>query len=121
MYTVVEVKGHQYRVQPGDLIDVQLMSEEEGSEINLQDVYFVGGENPIIGKPVVEGASVKAKVLRHDRDRKILMMKRKPRGWLKRRGHRQHYTCLLITEVNDGKGNVVTIEKDSKVAQKYLK
>ncbi len=121
MYGVVEIKGHQYRVSAGDIIDVEKMTEDEGNTIELDDVLFVGGETPLIGFPTVDGANIKAKVVKHDKSRKLLMIRRRPRGWKKTKGHRQNYTCLLITEISDGKGNVDTIDSSSKNAQKFLK
>lgn len=121
MYSVVEIKGHQYKVNAGDLIDVQKLSEEAGSTVDFNDVLFVAGDNYIVGAPVIKGASVKAKVIHHDRDRKIRILKRRPRGWKRTKGHRQEYTCLLITEINDGNGNIIKIDASSKNAEKYLK
>lgn len=99
MYGVVEIKGHQYRVQEGDLIDVQKMDAEIGSTVELTDVLFVGGENPKVGKPLVEGAKVVAEVVRQARSRKVIVMKRSPGGYRKKNGHRQHYTALKIKEI----------------------
>lgn len=121
MYGVVEISGHQYRVQAGDLVDVQKLTDEAGSTIELDSVLFVGGETALVGAPTVSGAKVTAKVIRHDRDRKIIVFKRKPGAYKRKNGHRQHYTSLLITEVNDGQGNTAKIDSDSKNAKKYLK
>jgi large subunit ribosomal protein L21 len=120
MYGVVEVAGHQYRVSPGDIIDVNRLEQDEGSSIELDKVLFIGGENPVVGLPQVDGAKVKAKVVRQARDRKIIVFKRRPGLWRKKRGHRQHYTGLLITDIDDGKGNSTSIDQESKVAKKYL-
>ncbi len=120
MYGVVEISGHQYRVQAGDVLDVQKLTDEEGKTIELDQVLFVGGENAIVGTPVIGGAKVVAKVLRHDRARKIIIFKRKPGAYRRKNGHRQHYTSLLITEIQDGQGNTAKIESDSKNAKKYL-
>ena len=121
MYGVVEIAGHQYKVQAGDLIDVEKLAHEAGSTINLDQVLFIGGAKPVIGAPVVKGAKVTAKVLMHDRSRKLIVFKRKPGGYKRRNGHRQNFTALLITEINDGNGNVSKIDKASKNAEKYLK
>ena len=123
MYGIVEIGGHQYKVQPGDLLDVQkLKNEEEGATVKLDKVLFVGGgDQALVGAPTVEGASVSAKVIRHDRSRKEIVFKRKPGGYQRKKGHRQEYTALVITELNDGNGNTVKIDKKSKAAEKYLK
>jgi large subunit ribosomal protein L21 len=121
MYSVVEISGHQYKVSPGDLIDVQKLTAEEGSNVDFDKVLFVGGEKPSIGFPTVDGAKVTAKVIRHDKAKKVLVFKRKPGMYQKRMGHRQQYTALLITEVSDGSGNTAKIDAGSDRAKKYLK
>lgn len=119
MYGVVEIKGHQYRVSAGDVIDVEKMDAEVESTVEFDQVFFIGGNSPVIGMPVVKGAKIKAKVVRQDRDRKVIVFKRSPGSWRRRKGHRQHFTCLVITEVNDGKGNVTKIDTASKTATKF--
>ena len=121
MYGVVEVSGHQYKVKAGDILDVEKLNAEAGSDIDLDQVLFVGGKTPLVGAPLVEGALIKARVIRHDRSRKLIIFKRKPGMYKRKNGHRQHYTALLITEVNDGKGNSDKIDAKSKNAEKYLK
>jgi len=121
MYSVVEISGHQYKVSAGDLIDVQKLSADEGSNVDFDKVLFVGGKTPVIGFPVIDGAKVSAKIIRHDKAKKILVFKRKPGLYQKRMGHRQHYTALLITEITDGKGNSEKIDSASDRAKKYLK
>lgn len=121
MYGVVEIGGHQYKVQAGDILDVEkLPNAKEGDTIELDKVLFIGGKNPAVGAPTVAGAKIVAKVVRHARDRKKIAFVRKPGLYQKKRGHRQHYTFLAITEINDGQGNSAKAAKDSK-GQKYLK
>ncbi len=121
MYGVVEISGHQYRVEAGDVLDVQKLADEAGTTVELDQVLFVGGENTLVGKPTVAGAKVVAKVIKHDRSKKILIFKRKPGAYKRKNGHRQQYTSLLITEIQDGSGNAAKIDADSAAAKKYLK
>lgn len=121
MYGVVEIAGHQYKVQAGDVLDVEKLTNEAGSTVEFDSVLFVGGEKPVVGLPTVSGAKVVAKVIRHDRSRKVIVFKRKPGAYKRKNGHRQHYTALLITEVSDGNGNVSKIDAASKEAKKFLK
>ena len=121
MYGIVEISGHQYRVQPGDLIDVEKLSADPGSVLKLDSVLFIGGDSVLVGAPLLAGAAVTVKVLKHDLGEKLQWMKRRPGKYQKKRGHRQPYTALLITELADGKGGVVKIDKDSKNAKKFLK
>lgn len=121
MYGIVEISGHQYKVQPGDVIDVQKLSAEAGTSVDLDQVLLIGGGNTLVGKPTVAGATVKAKVIKHDRSRKVVVLVRKPGAYKKKNGHRQHYTSLLITEINDGNGNVAKADADNKNVKKYAK
>lgn len=111
MYTVVEIKGHQYKVKAGDMIDVERIETEEGKTLEFDKVLLIGGTTTIVGVPVVGGAKVTAKVVRQGRTRKIFVLKRKPGGRRVKNGHRQNYTGLLITEISDGKGGVSKAEK----------
>jgi len=121
MYGVVEIAGHQYKVQAGDLIDVEKLAKEAGSTIELDQVLFIGGNKPLVGAPTVKGAKVVAKVIKHDRSKKVIVFKRKPGAYKRKNGHRQHFTALLITEINDGAGKVSKIDAASKNAQKFFK
>lgn len=114
MYTVVEIKGHQYKLKAGDLIDVERIEAEVGATLNFDQVLLVGGAKTIVGAPVVGGAKVTAKVVKQGRTRKILVLKRKPGGSRRKNGHRQCFTGLLITEINDGQGGVSKAEAKAK-------
>jgi len=117
MYSIVEIAGHQYKVAPGDLIDVELLDAKVDSIMEFDSVLFVRGENPLVGMPMVKGAKVMAKIVRHDKGKKLFFMKKRPGLYKKRMGHRQNYTGLLITEITDGQGN----SKKMEVAAKALK
>jgi large subunit ribosomal protein L21 len=121
MYGVVEISGHQYKVQAGDVLDVEKLTNEAGSTVELDKVLFIGGETPVVGLPTVSGAKITAKVIKHDKSRKVIAFKRKPGMYQKKMGHRQNFTALLITEIDAGNGNVTKIDADSKAAKKYLK
>ncbi len=99
MYGIVEIKGHQYKVAEGDIIDVQKMDAEVGSKVELDQVLFIGGSEPKVGKPVVEGAKITAEVVRQARSRKVIVLKRSPGKYRNKNGHRQFYTALKITGI----------------------
>jgi large subunit ribosomal protein L21 len=121
MYSIVGIKGHQYEVRPGTLIDVEKMNDaEEGTFVDLNEVLFIGGEKPQVGMPTVPGAKVLAKVVRHRKDRKLIVFRRSPGKYQRRRGHRQEHTCLLITEIHNGLGDKMTLDKESALAKKFL-
>jgi len=114
MYSVVEIKGHQYKLKAGDLIDVEKIDLEEGKTVVFDQVLLIGGTKTIVGAPVVGGAKVTATVVRQGRTRKILVLKRKPGAYRRKNGHRQCYTGLFITEINDGQGGVSKAEAKAK-------
>ncbi len=99
MYGVVEISGHQYKVEAGMTIDVQKLDQEAGSTVEFDKVLFVGGKEAKVGAPTVAGAKVVAEVVRHDRSRKVIVLVRKPGKYQKKNGHRQQFTTLKIKEV----------------------
>ncbi len=98
MYVILRQGGHQYRVSPGDVIQVEKIEVEKGETIELEDVLLIGTDSGVeIGEPRVTGASVKAKVLRQDKAKKIDVYKFKRRkGYERRLGHRQPFTEIKI-------------------------
>jgi large subunit ribosomal protein L21 len=114
MYSVVEIKGHQYKVKAGDLIDVERIEAEVGNTVELDQVLLIGGTTTIVGAPIIGGAKVTAKVVKQGRTRKIFVLKRKPGAYRRKNGHRQCFTGLLITEISDGRGGVSKAEAKAK-------
>ena len=103
MYAIIRTGGKQYRVAVGDTVKVETLEAEAGSEVTLHDVLLVAAEDGSIkaGKPVVEGASVKATVLSHGRSDKVRIFKfRRRKHSMKSGGHRQNYTELKIEAIN---------------------
>lgn len=106
MYAIVRQGNHQYRVQPGDVIQIEKIDAEKGDEVQLEEVLLVhDGQKLEFGTPVVGGAAVKAKVVRVGRGKKVVVYKFKRRkGYSKKQGHRQSFTEVRITGlVRDGK------------------
>jgi large subunit ribosomal protein L21 len=101
MYAVVKTGGKQYRVSPGDSIEVEKLPYEVGEQIELDTVLLVAGDSGTkIGQPVVEDAKVKATVTRQARGRKVVIFKfRSSNRYRRKKGHRQHYTRLRIDEI----------------------
>ncbi|WP_333860071.1 50S ribosomal protein L21 [Clostridium sp.] len=102
MYAVVATGGKQYKVSEGDIIYVEKLEAEVDSTIELDKVLMVNkDEGLVVGKPVVEGAKVKAKVLKQGKARKIIVFKYKPKkDYRKKQGHRQPYTKLQIEKID---------------------
>ncbi len=104
MYAVFETGGKQYRASPGDVIRVEKLEVEEGSEVDFDKVLMVGeGEDVKIGLPYVEGGKVTATVRAQGRGKKVMIIKfRRRKHSRKQMGHRQAYTELQITGVSAG-------------------
>jgi len=103
-YAVIRTGGKQYRVEPGDVIRVEKLDGDAGAEVEFNEVLATGdGGSVKIGSPLVDGASVKAKVVEQGRLKKIIVYKKKRRkGYRRRQGHRQYQTTLRVTGIEAG-------------------
>ena len=104
IYAVVRTGGKQYKVQPNQLLDVELLPAEVGAVIELSDVLLVAdGDDVTVGEPQVAGARVLAEVIEHGRGPKLIVFKYKPKTrYRKKTGHRQAYTRLAIRQILTG-------------------
>jgi large subunit ribosomal protein L21 len=102
MYAVVTTGGKQYRVEPGNELEVERLSGDAGSSITFDRVLLVGdGEAVTIGTPTVEGATVSGTVLGEALGPKLIIFKFKQKATYRRKnGHRQHLTRIRIDEIN---------------------
>ncbi len=102
MYAVIRTGGKQYRVAPGDILEVEKLEGNVGDTITLDDVLLVAdGEDVTIGQPTVEGAKVTAKITGQHRGEKILVFRYRPKKRIRvRRGHRQYLTRIQIESIN---------------------
>jgi large subunit ribosomal protein L21 len=112
MFAVFKTGGKQYRVAAEDVLRVDKVKGEPGEIVEFGEVLVVGGDNVTLGVPTVAGATVAAEVLDQARGGKIIAFKKRRRKNSRRkRGHRQEFTLIRITEIlTDGK-------KPSKTAQ----
>lgn len=103
-YAIIKTGGKQYRVSVGDMVDVEKLAVEPGSEIELGDVVAVSKDGKVsLGQPVVEGAKVIAQVHEHNKDKKIRVFKYKRKTrYRKTTGHRQLHTRLQVVEIQNG-------------------
>ena len=102
MYAIIDIKGEQVKVEAGKQAVVPLMSDKNvGDEIILDRVILLSGDGePVVGMPIIEGATVKATVVDHFRGDKVIVFKKKRRtGYQKKQGHRQNYTRLMVEEI----------------------
>jgi large subunit ribosomal protein L21 len=105
MFAVIRAGGKQYRVAEDQLVQIERIKGELGEIVQLRDVLMLGGETPQVGAPMVTGASVAAEVVEQGRGPKVIAFKKRRRKNSRRkRGHRQEFTLLRITEIlTDGK------------------
>ncbi|MGC1352398.1 MAG: 50S ribosomal protein L21 [Xanthobacteraceae bacterium] len=105
MFAVFKTGGKQYRVAAEDVLKVDRVKGEPGEIVEFGEVLVVGGDSVMLGAPTVAGATVAAEVLDQGRGAKIIAFKKRRRKNSRRkRGHRQEFTLLRITEIlTDGK------------------
>ena len=105
MHAVIQTGGKQYRIEPGDEISVEkLKGVDAGNQIAFQKVLAAGdGDDIEIGRPHLEDVMVVGEVLEHGRGpKKIVFKKKAKKGYRRKRGHRQPYTKVRITEIREG-------------------
>ena len=102
MYAVVTTGGRQYRVSPGDTIDVEKLMGAVGDTVALTNVQLVGqGAEVTVGAPAVAGVRVEAQITAQKRGKKIIIFKhRRRKGYRRKQGHRQSLTSLKILAIH---------------------
>ena len=103
MHAVIKTGGKQYRVQAGDILNIEkLPGAEKGADVTFVEVLAVGaGDDLQVGAPLVDGATVKASVVATGKAKKVMVFKKKRRkGYQVKRGHRQEFTRIRITDVS---------------------
>ena len=102
MFAVIKTGGKQYRVAAEDKLKVEKVAGEPGEIIQFGEVLVVGGDSVTLGNPTVAGASVAAEVVAQGRGPKVIAFKKRRRKNSRRkRGHRQEFTLVRITEILD--------------------
>jgi len=100
VYAIVKTGGKQYKVSEGQVMDVELLPQQAGEQVELTDVLMVvDGDDVKVGSPVVEGALVKATVTELAKGEKVRTFKMTGKRYRRRLGHRQQYTRLHIDEI----------------------
>jgi large subunit ribosomal protein L21 len=104
MYAVVKIRDVQFRVEPSQRLEVPLLEAEPGAQVTFEEVLLLAdGDTVTVGRPLVAGCRVAAEVVRHGRDPKILVFKKKRRkNYRRTRGHRQHFTEIRVTDIVAG-------------------
>jgi large subunit ribosomal protein L21 len=103
MFAVIKTGGKQYRVAADDVLKVDKVAGDPGEIVQFGEVLLLGGDQVTVGAPTVAGASVAAKVVEQGRGPKIIAFKKRRRKNSRRkRGHRQEYTLVKVTEILSG-------------------
>lgn len=103
MFAVIKTGGKQYKVAANDVIKIEMLDGVAGQIITLDTVLMLGGEQVVVGAPLVDGASVSAEIVEQTRGPKTISFKKRRRQNSKRKkGHRQHLTIVRIAEILTG-------------------
>ena len=101
MYAIVETGGKQYQLEEGRYVDIELLEGEKDSKVVFDKiVMIVNGKKSKVGQPYVAGASVEGKIMLHDKAKKVIVYKQRPKkGYRKKQGHRQGFTRVMINKI----------------------
>ncbi len=121
MYAIVEIAGKQFKVQKDQKLYVHRLKEDEGKKVTFDKVLMVDNKDKVsFGSPVISGAQVGAKVLKHLKSDKVIVFKKKRRkGYRVKNGHRQLLTQIQISDISlSGAKTTKKSETKSKTAKK---
>ncbi len=101
MFAVLKTGGKQYKVQSGDVLRVEKLAADAGEKVQFNEILMLGGDKPVIGAPLVEGAAVQAEVVDQVKGDKVIkfVKRRRKHGSKRTVGHRQQLTLLRVTEI----------------------
>lgn len=100
-YAVIRTGGKQYRVASGELLRIESLKGEPGSQVQFSEVLLTSIEGTVqVGTPTVAGASVMAQIIEHGKEQKIIVFKKKRRkGYRRKHGHRQLFTAVRVQDI----------------------
>ena len=101
MFAIVETGGKQYQVEEGRYLDVELLDGEKDSKVVFDKVVMiVNGKKSKVGQPYVSGACAEGTIVKHDKGKKIIVYKQRPKkGYRRKQGHRQGFTRVMISKI----------------------
>ena len=101
MYAVFKTGGKQYKVKSGDILSVEKLVAELGDKVRFNEILALGGNNPLIGTPLVDGACVEAEILNQTKGKKIIhfVKRRRKHSSQRKKGHRQDLTILKVLDI----------------------
>ncbi len=120
MFAVLKTGGKQYKVQAGDILRIEKLAADAGETIQFDEILMLGGDAPVVGAPLVDGAAVKAEVIDQIKGEKLIhFVKRRRKHSSKRtKGHRQKLTLIKITEILASGATKVAPKAAAKAAPK---
>ena len=115
MYAIVETGGKQYQVEEGRYVDVELLDGEKDAKIVFDKiVMIVNGKKSKVGQPYVSGASAEGKIVLHDKYKKVIVYKQRPKkGYRKKQGHRQGFTRVMISKIRTSAKKAAATEESA--------
>ena len=101
MFAIIETGGKQYQVEEGRYLDVELLDGEKDSKIIFDKVVMIAnGKKSKVGQPYVSGASAEGTIVKHDKAKKVIVYKQRPKkGYRRKQGHRQGFTRVMISKI----------------------
>ncbi|GAA6207484.1 hypothetical protein NBRC116601_07770 [Cognatishimia sp. WU-CL00825] len=101
MFAVLKTGGKQYKVQAGDILRVEKLAADAGEKIQFNEVLMLGGDNTVVGAPLVDGAAVQADVIEQIKGEKLIKFVKRRRKHSSKRtvGHRQKLTLVRVTDI----------------------
>ena len=129
MYAIIETGGKQYRVQEGDVLNIEKLNVEAGETVEFDKVLVLAGEELKVGAPYVEGAKVVGEVVENGKAKKVIIFKYKAKkDYRKKQGHRQPYTMVKIESLGgaapkkeEAKAEAVAEVKEAKKVSASMK
>lgn len=107
MYAIIKTGGKQYKVQAGDVLQIEKLDHDLGSEFTISEVLMVGGDKAHVGTPLVKNAKVTVVVTKQARTRKVFVFKKKRRqGYRKFGTHKQDFTEIFVKSITSPDGQV---------------
>ncbi len=101
MFAIIETGGKQYQVTEGRYVDIELLENEPESKVVFEKIIMlVNGKKSKLGHPYVKNASVEGSIVKHDKDKKVIVYKqRAKKGYRRKQGHRQNFTRVMINKI----------------------
>ncbi len=113
MYAIFETGGKQYKASKGDTVFIEKLDLEPGKTVSFDALVVSDGDKVKIGTPIVKGVKVRAKVVEHGKEKKVVIFKYKPkRNYRKKQGHRQPFTKIKITSITAAKDETAAADKE---------